>query len=85
MEPGTNPARSDNSFETADDIRAASAHPITMKLLAELKCRHVSRVAIVCMVAPWLVLQFSDVVLSNISVPPWVGLANSFRRRDRLG
>ncbi len=72
MQPGTNPAGFDNAFETADDIRAASVHPITMKSIAELKCRHVFRVAIACMVASWLVLQVSDVVLNNISAPPWV-------------
>jgi hypothetical protein len=57
MEPGTNPARFDKAFETADDIRTASVHPITMKLLAELKPRHVFRVAIAYVVASWLVLQ----------------------------
>ena len=85
MGPGTNPARFDNAFETADDIRTASVHPLTMKLLAELKPRHVFRVAIGYVVAPWLVLQVSDVVPNNISGAPWVGLANSFRCHDRLG
>jgi hypothetical protein len=43
-----------------------------MKLLAELKRRHVFRVAIAYVVASWLVLQVSDVVPNNISAPPWV-------------
>jgi hypothetical protein len=72
MEPGTNPARFDNAVETADDIRAASAHPVTKKLLAELKPRHVFHVAIAYVVASWLVVQVSDVVPNNISAPPWV-------------
>ncbi|MCW8845161.1 MAG: tetratricopeptide repeat protein [Gammaproteobacteria bacterium] len=41
-------------------------------LFAELKRRNVFKVAIAYVVAAWLVLQISDVVLGNIDAPAWV-------------
>jgi TolB-like protein/Flp pilus assembly protein TadD len=43
-----------------------------MKIIAELKRRHVFRIAIAYVVVSWLVLQVSDVILNNISAPAWV-------------
>ncbi len=43
-----------------------------MNFFAELKRRNVIRVGIAYIVVAWLVLQFSDVVLNNISAPDWV-------------
>jgi hypothetical protein len=41
-------------------------------LFEELKRRNVIRVGIAYVVAAWLVLQFSDLVLENIGAPAWV-------------
>jgi serine/threonine-protein kinase len=43
-----------------------------MKFIAELKRRHVFRIAIAYVVVAWLVLQVSDVILNNINAPGWV-------------
>ena len=43
-----------------------------MKLIAELKRRHVFRIAIAYVVVAWVVLQVSDVILNNIDAPGWV-------------
>jgi TolB-like protein/Flp pilus assembly protein TadD len=41
-------------------------------LFSELKRRNVFRVALVYIVAAWLLLQVADVVLNNIEAPTWV-------------
>lgn len=41
-------------------------------LFEELKRRNVIRVGIAYIVAAWLILQFSDLVLENIGAPDWV-------------
>ncbi len=41
-------------------------------LFIELKRRNVFRVALVYIVAAWLLLQVADVVLNNIEAPNWV-------------
>ena len=41
-------------------------------LFSELKRRNVIRVALVYIVAAWLLLQVADVVLNNIEAPNWV-------------
>ena len=43
-----------------------------MNLFAELKRRNVFRVGIAYAVVAWLVMQFADVVLNNITAPGWV-------------
>lgn len=43
-----------------------------MKLFEELKRRNVFRVGAAYAVVAWLVLQIADLVLDNISAPPWV-------------
>jgi TolB-like protein len=43
-----------------------------MSFFAELKRRNVVRVGIAYVVVAWLILQFSDLVLENISAPDWV-------------
>lgn len=43
-----------------------------MSLFNELKRRNVFRVGIAYAVVGWLVLQFADVVLNNITAPEWV-------------
>ena len=43
-----------------------------MSFFAELKRRNVIRVGIAYVVVAWLIMQFSDVVLNNISAPGWV-------------
>ena len=43
-----------------------------MSFLAELKRRNVFRAAAAYVILAWLVLQVSDVVLSNIAAPAWV-------------
>jgi TolB-like protein len=44
-----------------------------MPLLQELKRRNVTRVAVLYIVAAWLVLQVADVSVSLLSLPEWVG------------
>jgi TolB-like protein len=43
-----------------------------MSLFSELKRRNVFRVGIAYAVVAWLVMQFADVVLNNITAPGWV-------------
>jgi TolB-like protein/Tfp pilus assembly protein PilF len=43
-----------------------------MNLFTELKRRNVFRVGIAYAVVAWLVMQFADVVLNNITAPGWV-------------
>jgi len=43
-----------------------------MSLFQELKRRNVIRVGIAYAVVAWLVMQFADVVLNNITAPEWV-------------
>ena len=43
-----------------------------MSLFNELKRRNVFRVGIAYAVVAWLVMQFADVVLNNITAPGWV-------------
>ncbi len=43
-----------------------------MSLFNELKRRNVFRVGIAYAVVGWLVMQFADVVLNNITAPDWV-------------
>ena len=43
-----------------------------MSFFSELQRRNVIRVAIAYMIVAWLVMQVSDVVISNITAPPWV-------------
>ena len=43
-----------------------------MNLFNELKRRNVFRVGIAYAVVAWLVMQFADVVLNNITAPDWV-------------
>jgi TolB-like protein/Tfp pilus assembly protein PilF len=43
-----------------------------MSLFSELKRRNVFRVGIAYAVVAWLVMQFADVVLNNITAPDWV-------------
>ncbi len=43
-----------------------------MSLFAELKRRNVIRVAIAYLIAAWLVLQVSELVLETIEAPAWV-------------
>ena len=43
-----------------------------MRLFQELKRRNVFRVGIAYAVVAWLVMQFADVVLNNITAPGWV-------------
>jgi TolB-like protein len=44
-----------------------------MSILGELKRRNVTRVALLYVVAAWLVLQVADVSISLLSLPEWVG------------
>ena len=44
-----------------------------MSILGELKRRNVTRVALLYIVAAWLVLQVADVSISLLSLPDWVG------------
>ena len=43
-----------------------------MSFFSELKRRNVFRVGIAYAVVAWLVMQFADVVLNNITAPGWV-------------
>ena len=43
-----------------------------MALFQELKRRNVFRVGVAYIVVAWLILQFSDLVLENVSAPEWV-------------
>lgn len=43
-----------------------------MSFFNELKRRNVIRVGIAYVIVAWLIMQFSDVVLNNISAPGWV-------------
>jgi len=43
-----------------------------MKLIAELRRRHVFRIGVAYIVVGWLVLQVADVILNNIEAPGWV-------------
>jgi len=43
-----------------------------MALFQELKRRNVFRVGVAYVVVAWLILQFSDLVLENVSAPEWV-------------
>ena len=43
-----------------------------MSFFTELKRRNVFRVGIAYAVVAWLVMQFADVVLNNITAPDWV-------------
>ncbi len=43
-----------------------------MSFFTELKRRNVIRVGIAYAVVAWLVMQFADVVLNNITAPGWV-------------
>ena len=43
-----------------------------MSIIAELKRRNVIRVGVAYVIAAWLTLQFSDVILGNIEAPGWV-------------
>jgi len=43
-----------------------------MSFFAELKRRNVFRAAAAYIILAWLVLQVSDVILSNIAAPAWV-------------
>jgi len=43
-----------------------------MSLFEELKRRNVIRVCIAYIVAAWLILQFSDILLDNMEAPDWV-------------
>ena len=42
-------------------------------LWAELKRRNVVRVAIAYVIVSWLVLQLTDVLVSLLTLPDWVG------------
>lgn len=42
------------------------------QLFNELRRRNVVRVAAAYLVASWLILQISDVLLSNLGLPPWL-------------
>ena len=44
-----------------------------MSFFAELKRRHVYRVAILYLVVGWLVLQVTDVLMSLLTLPVWTG------------
>ena len=41
-------------------------------LVQELKRRNVFRVGVAYIVVAWLILQFTDLVLENVSAPEWV-------------
>ena len=41
-------------------------------LFHELKRRNVFRVGVAYVVVAWLILQFTDPVLENVSAPQWV-------------
>ena len=43
-----------------------------MSLFEELKRRNVIRVSLAYIVAAWLILQLSDILLDNIAAPDWV-------------
>lgn len=43
-----------------------------MDVFAELKKRNVFRVAVAYIIAGWLILQVSDVVIGNVGAPDWV-------------
>jgi len=43
-----------------------------MDVFAELKKRNVFRVAVAYIIASWLILQVSDVVIGNVGAPDWV-------------
>ena len=43
-----------------------------MSLFEELKRRNVIRVSVAYIVAAWLILQFSDILLDNMEAPDWV-------------
>jgi hypothetical protein len=42
-----------------------------MSLFAELKGRNVFRVAMLCTVAGWVLLQVGDLLFGALGVPPW--------------
>ena len=44
-----------------------------MSFLAELKRRNVVKVAVLYIVASWLLLQVTDVLASLLPVPDWLG------------
>jgi len=44
-----------------------------MSFVRELKRRNVFRVGIAYLVVAWLILQFSDVLISMLDLPHWIG------------
>ena len=44
-----------------------------MSLFEELKRRNVIRVGILYLVSSWLLMQFTDVLSSLLTVPEWIG------------
>ncbi len=48
-----------------------------MSFIRELKRRNVFRVGIAYAVIGWLVLQLSDILLSLLDLPDWIGRAVS--------
>jgi len=43
-----------------------------MRFIEELKRRHVFRAAIGYLIASWIIIQVSDIMLFNFSAPGWV-------------
>ncbi|MDH3692169.1 MAG: hypothetical protein OEU36_22260, partial [Gammaproteobacteria bacterium] len=44
-----------------------------MRLVSELRRRHVFRMAVLYLVAAWLIMQVAEVVIDLASLPDWVG------------
>ncbi|MGD8483078.1 MAG: hypothetical protein PVF61_09610, partial [Gammaproteobacteria bacterium] len=53
--------------------RSGEATRINSSFFEELKRRNVVKVAVLYLIASWLLLQVTDVLSSLLSVPEWAG------------
>ena len=44
-----------------------------MSIVGELKRRNVFRMAVLYLVAAWLTMQVTEVLVSLVQLPPWIG------------
>jgi len=58
--------------QTATLIALSGLPVAILSFFSELKRRNVVRVAVAYLVASWLILQVSDVILNNIEAPHWI-------------
>lgn len=65
--------RVEDDTETRDTPAEVAAVPPRQGLLAELRRRKVTRVAIVYVVVAWLLLQVGDILFDFLEIPNWAG------------